>query len=275
MAAGRRTGQSPRVARLGRPLQGHRQPAPARPVRRVAGGARRAARRRRARGRGAGGRGRRRRPPAADLHLLPSRPAAGRPGGADAARGVRPHDRGDRARLPQRPDGGGPANRARQGEDPGRAHPLSGAGASRPAGPARHGAPRDLPGVQRGILRVLRRLADAARSLGRGDPAGTAPDRAAAGARGGGAPGADAAPRIAARRADLAGRRAGPAGRTRTARSGTRRRSRRARRWWDARSRSRRFGPYTLQAAIAAVHAAGARPPPRRIGPRSSACTTC
>ena len=54
MAAGRRAGQSPRVARLGRPLQGHRQPAPARPVRRVAGRARRAARRRRARRRGTG-----------------------------------------------------------------------------------------------------------------------------------------------------------------------------------------------------------------------------
>ena len=36
---------------------------------------------------------------------------------------------------------------------------------------------------------------------------------------------------------------------------GPRARSRRARRWSSARSRSRRFGPYTLQAAIAAVHA--------------------
>ena len=42
MAAGRRAGQSARVARFGRPVQGHRRHAPARAVRRVAGGARRA-----------------------------------------------------------------------------------------------------------------------------------------------------------------------------------------------------------------------------------------
>ena len=109
VAAGRHARQSARVARLGRPLQGHRQPAPARPVRRVAGRPRRAARRRRAGRRDAGERRRRGRPPAADLHLLPSRLAAGRPGGADAARGLRPHDRGDRARLPQRADDASPS----------------------------------------------------------------------------------------------------------------------------------------------------------------------
>ena len=37
---------------------------------------------------------------------------------------------------------------------------------------------------------------------------------------------------------------------------------------------SRRFGPYTLQAAIAAVHAER-RMPRRPTGARSSACTTC
>ena len=47
MAARRRAGQSAGLARLGRPLQGHRRHAPARPVRRLAGGARRAARGRR------------------------------------------------------------------------------------------------------------------------------------------------------------------------------------------------------------------------------------
>ncbi len=192
----------------------------------------------------------------------------------DAAGGLRPHDRGDRARLPQRADGRRPAHRPRQGEDPGRAHPLSGAGARRSAGPARHRAPRDLPGVQRGILRVLRRLADAARSLGRGDPAGAALDRALAGARGAGAPGADAAPRVAARRADVGRGRAGPA---------------------------RRPGPIALEpgadrggggaggtrarlAPHRALHAPGgdrggprpgAHAPPRRTGPRSSASTTC
>ncbi len=64
------------------------------------------------------------RPAAADLHLLPSRPAGGRPGGADAARGLRAHHRGDRAGLPDHPDHGGPADRARQGEDPRRRIPY-------------------------------------------------------------------------------------------------------------------------------------------------------
>ena len=45
---------------------------------------------------------RRGRSPAADLHLLPSGAAARRAGRADAARSVRAHDRGDRARLPRR-----------------------------------------------------------------------------------------------------------------------------------------------------------------------------
>ena len=45
---------------------------------------------------------------------------------------------------------------------------------------------------------------------------------------------------------------------TRTARCGTARRSRRGSRSSTARSPSRRFGPYTLQAAIAAVHAEAA-----------------
>src|SRR4030095_3329893 len=40
------------------------------------------------------------RPPATALHLLPSGAAARCPGRVDAARGVRPQDRGDRSRLP-------------------------------------------------------------------------------------------------------------------------------------------------------------------------------
>ena len=49
---------------------------------------------------------------------------------------------------------------------------------------------------------------------------------------------------------------------------------RRARRWCERALASRRFGPYTLQAAIAAVHAEA---PTRRrpTGRRSSGCTTC
>src|SRR4030095_13254863 len=67
--------------------------------------------------------------------------------------------------------------------------------------------------LRRGVAAVVGRLLDPARSLGRGDPPGKTADRAAAGARGGGTPGADAAARITARRAHLASRRAGPAGR--------------------------------------------------------------
>ena len=55
--------------------------------------------------------------------------AAGRAGGAHAARGVRPHDRRDRAGVPWRRTHAGPAHRAREGEDPRRAHSLSGADA--------------------------------------------------------------------------------------------------------------------------------------------------
>ena len=63
-------------------------------------------------------------------------------------------------------------------------HPLSGAGAGRAAGPAGRRAAGDLPGVQRGLLRLVGRVADAGRSLGRGDPPGAAAGRAAARARG-------------------------------------------------------------------------------------------
>ena len=38
---------------------------------------------------------------------------------------------------------------------------------------------------------------------------------------------------------------------------------------------SRRVGPYTFQAAIAAVHAGAPAPRPTRTGARSSGCTTC
>ena len=121
-------------------------------------GRRRAARRAIADDGAVGGRRERRgRPAAADLHLLPPGAAAGRAGGADAARGLRPHDRGDRARVPHAGADAGAAHRARQGQDPRRAHPLSGAGAGRAAGAARRGAARDLPGLQRGLLRLVGR----------------------------------------------------------------------------------------------------------------------
>src|SRR5207247_5397473 len=94
-----------------------------------------------------------------------------------------------------------------------RAHPLSDPVAGGPGGSAGHRAARGLPGVQRGVLRLDRGGADAARSLGRGDPPGAAAGRALAGARGGGAAGVDVVARVPARRADFAGGRAGPAGR--------------------------------------------------------------
>ena len=116
-------------------------------------------------------------------------------------------------------------------------------------------AARHLPGLQRGLLGVVRRVADAARSLGRGDPPGPAAGRAAAGARGDGPAGADAAARVAARGADVAGRRAGPAGRPGPLAAGIASRSPKGAALVERALSSRRFGPYTLQAAIAAVHA--------------------
>ena len=102
------------------------------------------------------------RPAAADLHLLPPGAGAGRAGGAHAARSLRPHDRRDRAGVPDRRADAGAAHRAREGEDPRRAHSLPGAGAGRAAGAAGQRAARDLPGVQRGLLGVVGRVADAA-----------------------------------------------------------------------------------------------------------------
>ena len=139
------------------------------------------------------------RPAPADLHLLPPGAAARRAGGPDAARSLRPHDRGDRARVPDRAADGGAADRAGQGQDPRRPHPLPGAGARRAAGPARRRAARGLSGVQRGVLGVVGRHAHAPRSLRRSDPARTAAGGAAARAGGGGPARADAAPGVAAR----------------------------------------------------------------------------
>ena len=206
--------------------------------------------------RGAGRRGHRGRPAAADLHLLPSRPAAGRPGGADAARSLRPDDRGDRARLPHRPAHAGPAHRARQGEDPRRAHPLSGAVAGRAAGSAGRGAARDLPRVQRGILRLVGRVADAAPiSRARRSAWGGCWSSCCRSRRRWGCSALMLLheSRRAARTSPDG--RPGPAGRSGPLALEPGADRGRARRWWSGRWSSRRFGPYTLQAAIAAVHA--------------------
>ncbi len=107
------------------------------------------------------------RPAAPHLHLLPSRPVAGRAGRAHAARGLRPHHRRDRAGVSQRRAHAGAAHRARQGEDPRRPHPLPGADAGRAARAPGQRAARRLSRVQRGLLGVVRRVADAGRPLRR------------------------------------------------------------------------------------------------------------
>ncbi len=62
--------------------------------------------------------------------------------------------------------------------------PVSGAAAGESCRSPRQRPPRRLSRVQRGLLRLVGSVADAARPVGRGDPAGTPADRAAAGARG-------------------------------------------------------------------------------------------
>ena len=159
VAARRRARQPARLARLGRPLQGDRRACAAarastRRWRELADAARRAV--------DATAAGptteRRGRPAAADLHLLPSGAAAGRAGRADAARGVRPDDRGDRARVPRR-------RRRRWRSASSAPRRRSATRASRIRCPSRDELPErldavlhvDLPGVQRGLLGVVRR----------------------------------------------------------------------------------------------------------------------
>src|SRR5581483_3411861 len=81
------------------------------------------------------------------------------------------------------------------------------------AGPPGCGAPRDLPGLQRGVLGVGGRLADPRRPFRRGDPARATPGRATARPGSARAARADAAPRVPPLRPHDAGRRAGPPGR--------------------------------------------------------------
>ena len=85
---------------------------------------------------------------------------------------------------------------------------------------------------------------------------------------------ADAAARIAARGAHVAVGRADPARRSGPLAVGPGADRRRDRGWCERALASRRFGPYTIQAAIAAVHAEAPTPRPP-TGRRSSASTTC
>ena len=67
---------------------------------------------------------RRRRSAAPDLHLLPPGARARGAGRADAAHARRPHDRGDRARVPRPRADDGAAAGAREAQDPRRRHPV-------------------------------------------------------------------------------------------------------------------------------------------------------
>ena len=121
--------------------------------------------------------------------------------------------------------------------------------AGRAAGAARRGAARDLSRLQRRLCGVVGRVADAARSLARSDPPGTAAGRSCCpepeATR---AAGADAAARIAARGAHVADGRRRSCSRIRTDRSGIGGRSRKA--LGSSSGRWRR-------ARVRAVHGAG------------------
>ena len=103
-----------------------------------------------------------------------------------------PHHRGDRARLPGPGRDDGEAPRPREAEDQGGRDPVPRAPGAPAARPARGGARRRLPDLQRGVRRP-------GRPRSRGDPARPSARRADAGrARGARAPRADAGQRRAA-----------------------------------------------------------------------------
>jgi len=144
-------GQSAGLAGFDRALQGDRRHSAAFALRRHARTARDSAR---ARGRGEprGRRARRRgRPPAAHLHLLPSRAVRRCAGRTDVARGVWPDDGGDRECLPDLGADAGSANRPCEEQDSRRRHSLRDTGRCRVARAAGQRAAGDLPGIQRGL----------------------------------------------------------------------------------------------------------------------------
>ena len=152
------------------------------------------------------------RPAAADLHVLPSGAADGRPGGADPAHARRPHHSRDRAGVPRAGADARPAPRPGQAQDPRRRDPVPRPARRAAAGTARRRAPRPLPRLQRGLRGDLGRCPDPARALCGGDPPGT--DRRGAAprrARGDRPAGADAPPRRPSGGTDRRGRRAGAA----------------------------------------------------------------
>ena len=231
--------------------------APARAVRRLAGGARRAAR------------GRRRATPPARttrsveddrLRLIFTCCHPALPPDAQVALTLREvcgltTEEIARAFLTAPPDAGA-AHRARQGQDPRRAHSLPGAGARRAAGAARRACCTSIYLVfNEGYSASSGDVADAADLSGEAIRLGRLlvellPEPEAIGLL---ALMLLHESRRAARTSPDG--RAGPARRPGPLAAGIASRSRRARRWSSGRSRRAAFGPYTLQAAIAAVHA--------------------
>ena len=156
--------------------------------------------------------------------------------------------RGDRARVPRPRADDGQAARAREAQDPGGGDPVPRAAGAPAARPARRGARGRLPDLQRGLRRPRR-------PRRRGDPARPRARRAdARRARGARAAGADAAERRPPRRA-LRGRRPSSCSATRTARSGTATRSRRAGPRSTARSRSAAAAPTCCRRRSPSLHA--------------------
>ena len=212
-----------------------------------------------------GGGGRREHDPGrsarARLHLLPPGARRRRAGRADAARGRRAHDRGDRARLPRRRADDGTAARAREAEDPRRRHPVPRAARPPAARPAARRARRALPRLQRGLRRDARaRRTSAATSATRRSGSRKLlcvlmPDEPEAL----GLLALHAPPRLAARRARRRRTASSCCSTTRTGRSGTRREIDEGRRVLDRALALGGPGPYQLQAAIAAAHIAARR----------------
>ena len=121
----------------------------------------------------------------------------------------------DRARVPRRRAGAGPAARSRQAAGAGHGDPVPRPARSPPSRPRARRAARPLPRLQRGVRGDRRRGARAPRALRRGDPARQAPLRPDA-RRAGGIRSARAPPPagLTARRAPRPRRRARAARRT-------------------------------------------------------------
>ncbi len=181
--------------------------------------------------------------------------------------------RADCPRVPRARGDHGAAHQPGQAADHRRRGPFAHARA--PSGPAaRRRAACAIPGVQRGLRRLLRTGPAAGRAHRRGDPPGPRGAPAAARRRRGRrAARADAAHRCTPAGAYSAGRRLVPLAeqdRSRWDRAADRR-GRRA----DHRTLpTRRVGPYQLQAAIAAVHAEAAERRGHRLAPDPRALRT-